>query len=157
MQTSSLASSSLWLNSIRFYVLLVTLLNGVWETLQMPLYTLWQDGSAGEIVFALAHCTLGDAMIASLSLLLALSCFGNGAWPQKRFRAVAISAIFIGVCYTIYSEWHNTTVSKSWAYTASMPSVLGIGLAPIAQWLIVPSAALWWTRFRYARLPTPDA
>ena len=151
MRAADPVNSGYWLNSMRFYLLAVTLLNGVWEVLQLPLYTLWKHGSAGEIIFAVLHCTLGDAMIASFSLLLALLCFGGNAWPQQRFWRVAGSAILIGVCYTIYSEWKNTAVSQSWAYSVLMPSVFGIGLAPIAQWLVIPSGVFWWVYKRTVR------
>ncbi len=50
-------NSGYWLSSMRFYLLAVTLFNGVWEVVQLPLYTLWNTGSAGEIIFAVLHCT----------------------------------------------------------------------------------------------------
>jgi hypothetical protein len=36
-----------WLDSIRFYLVVVRLLNGVWEVVQPPLYALWHIGSTG--------------------------------------------------------------------------------------------------------------
>jgi hypothetical protein len=150
MRVAHTVNSGDWLNSMRYYLLTVTLLNGVWEVVQLPLYTLWHQGSTGAIIFAVLHCTLGDAMIASSSLLLALLFFGSPAWPKQRFWRVACSAILIGVCYTVYSEWKNTTISQSWAYSSLMPSVFGIGLAPLAQWLVIPSGVFWWIAKRPA-------
>lgn len=33
------------------------------EPLQMPLYTLWVDGTWGQIGYALVHCKLGDVLL----------------------------------------------------------------------------------------------
>ena len=45
----------------------------------------------------------------------------------------------------IYSEWLNINVRGSWAYSDLMPvvPVIGTGLAPLLQWVIVPTLALW--------------
>jgi hypothetical protein len=55
-----------------------------------------------------------------------------------------LTAILLGLCYTVFSEWLNTQVRQSWSYTEAMPLVppLGTGLAPLLQWLIVPGIAL---------------
>jgi len=48
------------------------------------------------------------------------------------------------LAYTIFSEWMNTVWRESWAYSAWMPLVpiLGTGLSPLAQWVVIPAAAL---------------
>jgi hypothetical protein len=53
-----------------------------------------------------------------------------------------------GVAYTIYSEWLDTTVRQSWAYSPLMPvlPITGTGMAPLLQWIVVPSTALALTR-----------
>jgi len=52
------------------------------------------------------------------------------------------------VAYTIFSEWLNTAVRQSWAYSPLMPvlPIMGTGLAPLLQWIVVPSTALALTR-----------
>jgi len=113
--------------------------------LQLPLYMIWSTGTFREIAFAVLHCTAGDLMIASLSLLIALLIFGNFAWPSERFVAVVVTTLGIGIGYTIYSEWMNTTVRKTWEYSKLMPTIpmLGTGLSPLMQWLIVPTIGFW--------------
>lgn len=82
---------------------------------------------------------------AGACLLLA----GDG-WPHERcaFRRVAAITIAGGVGYTVFSEWLNTTVRKSWAYSELMPIVPGleIGLSPLAQWIVMPLLGFWWAR-----------
>ena len=91
------------------------------------------------------HCRLGDAMIAGLSLHLALAVFGRATWPRARVARVFIPSLAFGVGYTIYSEWLNIHVRGRWAYSDLMPvvPVIGTGLAPLLQGFVVPTLALW--------------
>lgn len=133
-------------------MLLVTLLNVFWEYLHLPLYTIWTSGSGREIVFAVLHCTAGDILIATFSLVFSLLLAGTEEWPKQRFKVIALITILNGVAYTVYSEWHNTTVTLSWAYSTAMPRLLGIGLSPVAQWVLIPGFVFWWIHRRYLRL-----
>lgn len=137
-----------WLSALRRYVMASASGNFVWEFAQLPLYTVWHKGSPREIAFAATHCTGGDVLIASASLLGALMIVGNGYWPHDKFRVVASITILAGLGYTIFSEWLNTEIRGSWAYSEWMPTLplIGAGLSPFAQWIVVPIAALWWAR-----------
>ena len=60
-------------------------------------------------------------------------------------RYPRVSSLAFGVGYTIYSEWLNISVRGSWTYSDLMPvvPVIGTGLAPLLQWFVVPTLALW--------------
>ena len=139
-----------WHGALRRYFATITSGNLVWEFLHMPLYTIWQEEAPGKIVFAAVHCTGGDILIALASLTISLLLVGNGTWPAGRFRAVAASTIGLGMIYTIFSEWLNIVVRAAWAYSDLMPVVhftgFELGLSPLLQWIVVPSAAFWWAR-----------
>lgn len=147
------AAAPTWLQALRSYLLGVTLLHAVWEVLQLPLYTIWSTGTGPAIAYALLHCTAGDALIAASALLAALLVAGTGQWPRSRFAAIAVITMLLGLGFTIYSEWRNTTVTGAWTYAPAMPTLFGIGLSPVAQWLVVPGFALWWVR---RRLVSPE-
>ena len=134
-----------WLAATRRYLAAAAVGNLAWEAAQMPLYTLWRDGSPGEIAFAVAHCTAGDVLIAGTSLMAALALLGAPGWPRRRFAAVALAAIAFGLGYTVHSERVNLA-RGAWAYAPAMPTLpwLGTGLSPLAQWLVIPAAALAW-------------
>ncbi len=138
-----------WLAALRRYVLASAVGHIAWETLQLPLYTIWFEGTASQIGFAVVHCTGGDLVIASTTLLAALLVFGAG-WPISfaAYRNTAVAAIVLGAAYTIFSEWLNVSVRGTWAYSPWMPQLppFGTGLSPLAQWLIVPSLAFLWAR-----------
>jgi hypothetical protein len=101
-----------------------------------------------EKVFAIAHCTAGDLLIAATCLLGALVVAGTTRWPRVGFARVAGIAIAAGVSYTVFSEWLNTVVRGSWTYTDAMPllPVLGVGLTPLLQWMVIPPLAFWLAR-----------
>ena len=91
-----------------------------------------------------------DLPIALAVLAGALVVVGNSAWPIQRSGRVVAVTMTAGLAYTVFSEWLNTEVRRSWAYSDLMPVLppLGTGLSPLLQWLVVPAAALWlafWT------------
>lgn len=135
-----------WLVLLRRYLAFVALANLAWEVAHLPLYTIWQEGSPQEIAFAVAHCTLGDILIVTNALVLALVLCGSREWPEQSFARVATTTIIFGVCYTLFSEWLNVEVRRSWAYSDLMPvlPILGTGLSPLAQWIVIPLVAFRW-------------
>ena len=140
-----------WLEALRKYLLVIAIGNLVWETAQLPLYTLWNTGSTQEKIFAVVHCTGGDLLIAAASIMLALIICGNRHWPSCRFLTVAAITLILGIAYTFFSEWLNIVVRKSWTYSELMPviDVFGFhaGLSPLLQWIVIPAFA-----FRRCRL-----
>ncbi len=118
--------------------------NLIWEFAHMPLYEIWYEGTPNEIIYAGLHCTGGDVLIAGFALMISLLVFGRG-WLSSRetFMRVAILSIILGISYTIFSEYLNITIRKSWAYSDLMPviPVIDTGLSPLLQWLILPVVA----------------
>lgn len=133
-----------WLPALRTYVAVILGGNLVWESAQLPLYTIWRSGTVGEIVFAVLHCTAGDVIIAVCTLGLALVIVGRRGWPFDAFAPVLSLTVASGIGYTVYSEWLNIVIRKSWAYSDLMPvnPVAEVGLSPLLQWIVMPVAAL---------------
>ncbi len=94
----------------------------------------------------MVHCTLGDVLIGTSALAIALLVTGAGSPRVWRWGAIAALTVAIGLGYTVFSEWLNTVVRDGWAYAATMPTVrvggLELGLSPLVQWLVVPPLAL---------------
>ncbi|MEQ8441301.1 MAG: hypothetical protein RKK11_05045 [Alphaproteobacteria bacterium] len=137
--------TSEWLPVLRRYMLFVAAANLTWEFAHMPLYTLWETGTAGEIVFAAVHCTGGDILIALSAVMLSLFLFGTGSWPGQRRRIVVVSTVVFGLAYTIFSEWLNIVIRQAWAYSDLMPVIplIDAGLSPFLQWIVVPLAGFY--------------
>ena len=118
--------------------------------MQLPLYTLWRTGAPREIAFALFHCTVGDVLITTATFAAAVALARHFHWPPFGWPMV-FTAIILGAGSTIFSEWLNVEIRRTWSYTAAMPVVafLGTGLTPLLQWLIVPGLALAIIGYRY--------
>jgi hypothetical protein len=125
------------------YLAWITGLNLAWEVVQLPLYTLWRTADTGDLAYAVLHCTLGDLAIGAGALGAAWLVVGRPRWPEGSHARVVAWAVGFGVAYTIFSEWLNVEVRGTWQYAAAMPRVplLGTGLTPLLQWLLLPPLA----------------
>ena len=134
-----------WTVALRRYLVVSMAAHLLWEVVQLPLYTLWTTDTVKRQAFAVLHCTVGDAMIAGLTLLAALAFLAPADWPRGGRRLVWIATVVLGAGYTVYSEWLNVHVRGNWTYSELMPTVpiIGTGLSPLLQWLVVPTMALW--------------
>ena len=141
-----------WLWIGRRYLPWLVTLNLAWEVAQLPLYSLWTEASSAYMAFAVAHCTLGDAAVGAAAFAVALIVTRAPELARWRWSAVAAVATLAGVGYTVFSEWMNTVALRNWTYSELMPvlRVAGaeFGLAPLAQWLLLPPLALQLARPR---------
>jgi len=132
---------------LRRYLPWLAGLSLAWEIAQLPLYTIWNEGSAGYKAFAVLHCTAGDVLIGLVSLALALMITRAGPVASWNWAAIARLLVTIGVAYTVFSEWNNTVFRPAWAYSELMPVIrlggVSFGLSPLVQWLLLPPVALW--------------
>ena len=131
--------------ALRGYLAVTAALDLAWETAQLPLYTIWKDGTARSMAFVVLHCTGGDVLLAFLVLVGALLLVGDPAWPSRRAGRVAALTLVAGLACTVLIEWLMVEVWPTWAYSDLMPLLppLGTGLSPVLQWLLVPAVALW--------------
>ena len=137
-------TNAAWLSAVRRYMAVSLLGHAVWEVVQLPLFTLWQDAPPWTVAFAALHCLGGDLAIASTVLVAALVLAGRHDWPSGGAARVAVLVLTFGGAYTGWSEYSNAIVRQTWTYTSAMPLVpwLGIGVTPLLQWLIIPALAL---------------
>jgi len=130
--------------AIFVYLLVSAVAHLLWEIGQLRFYTLSTQGTRGEKIFAVLHCTAGDVLIAFFALVAALMIAGKKVWPTHQFWRVGVLTLVFGLGYTVFSEWLNVYVRGSWAYTKDMPTLppFGTGLTPVLQWLIIPILTL---------------
>ncbi|MBS0455985.1 MAG: hypothetical protein JSS44_01465 [Proteobacteria bacterium] len=137
--------SESWIFIVRSYLPRLMLCSLVWEIAQMPLYTMRAEPRLRSFAFAVAHCTVGDAVIGTSALIMALTLSRAGErtiWPRKR---IGWLMILLAIAYTLPSERINLA-DGNWAYSTWMPVVpwVDVGLAPVMQWTIVPLVTWWW-------------
>jgi len=117
---------------------LAFVLNLAWEIAHVRLYTLWAEADRLTVAWSLVHCTLGDVVIALTMFALAGIALRQADWPVSSPWAGGAIVTVGAVAFTAWSEWYNVYQISSWGYAASMPMILGIGLSPLLQWLILP-------------------
>lgn len=144
------AEPGVWRLILSRYLPTIAALNLFWEIAQLPLYAIWSEAPPGYIAYAVLHCTVGDALIGLGALLTALIATRAGPLRDWHWIRIGVVAVLSGLAYTAFSEWMNTVLRAGWAYSEWMPVLpfLPIGLSPILQWLLVPTAALAITRRR---------
>lgn len=126
------------LKRLRHWAVLALALHGLWELAQLPLYTLWHEAAAWRIAVYVFHCVIGDVLIAMGAYLITAAIFRNIDWPWRDVWRGGAVMIVLGLAYTGFSEWYNVYQLRAWSYAASMPLVMGIGVAPLMQWIVVP-------------------
>lgn len=112
-------------------------LNAAWEFLQSPLYS-DHSRELGYLLRSRLHCAGGDVLILLFVFGVTSLIFRSRQWLGACRRGPTVLFVALGFAYTVWSEWFNTQVAHSWQYADSMPRVFGIGLAPLAQWLVIP-------------------
>ena len=119
--------------------LLSFVLNFFWEVVQTYFYTL-KDAPFHTMLYGWLHCTLGDVILTLLSFWLVGIMSRNRRWFLNLNGLNFIGFILVGVLYTIFSEWTNVHILKSWSYNELMPVIpwIKIGLTPFLQWIIIP-------------------
>ena len=135
--------------------LFALLLNFPWEVLQAPLYSGMADQPFSDVIRGCAQATLGDTVIMLLSYWLVSVFAANRQWifaPSGSQQALFMAT---GLSVTTVIEWlatHGNWV-QSWTYSAAMPIVpiIGVGLSPLLQWIVVPVLVLWLVRRQLRR------
>jgi hypothetical protein len=120
-----------------------------WEFAQLPLYTIWEEQGVRASLTAALHCTAGDVAYSILAFGSALIV----AAYARRLRgalAVATTTLLLGLVVTMVVEVVSTRWLGRWRYGPLMPvdPVFGVGVSPLAQWTVVPAAALLLLRRR---------
>jgi hypothetical protein len=129
------------------------LLNLAWEAGQTPLY---EDAGRGlaYLAWTRLHCTAGDVLILLGAFWLTSLAFRGRRWFVRSGLLAPGLFVVLGVAYTAWSEWANTSLRDAWQYRPLMPTLFGIGLAPLLQWLVIPSILVLLLR-RSPRLNQP--
>lgn len=144
------------LMAVAFYLALSGTNHFAWEIAHVPLYTIWSTGTLNELIFSVVHCTIGDMMIAFSTLIIAIILSRSSRWPATSYWRVAGVTIILSVFYTGFSEWLNVEIWKSWEYSNLMPVLdvfgFGLGLSPLAQWIVVPGLVFWLIRQRLSSM-----
>lgn len=120
------------------WILPVFAMHFVWEMAQAK----WFSSMAGlpfwTATLLCFRAAVGDLAITLLAFFAAAAAVRTVAWPVRHLtmRAVAVY-LSVGLAITIVVEI-DALRSGRWAYAADMPTFFGIGVLPLAQWVVLP-------------------
>ena len=133
--------------SIAMFALLV---NFPWEMLQAPLFAGHAEAPHLIVLLSCLQATVGDAAIMLVAHRIASWFAGDRRWLLTPTAADLARFSATGIVVTAGIEWLATRGwwVQAWAYSALMPVVpgLGVGLAPLVQWFVLPALAVWLAR-----------
>lgn len=117
-----------------------------WELLQAPLYSSFEGTSHVAGILMCLRATLGDLVIAFGAFRTSALIGGGRCWVDCPTGRTIVVFIAFGLLATVALEHLSTEVLDRWTYGPGMPRLplLGTGLSPFVQWIVVPSLVLWY-------------
>ena len=127
---------------------LAFLLNLVWEFWQIPFFVGMAEQPHWLGVRICTQSTLGDVAILLAAFWITAIAARTRQWillPRRQDLAIFLG---IGIIATALFESVATGPAGRWAYTTTMPRLplIGTGLLPLLQWLVIPPLVLWFAR-----------
>ena len=142
-----------WLSSLpgtpEFSILVFSfLLNLAWEYWQVPFFRGMADQPHWVGVKACTLATFGDAGIAVTAFWITAIFAKTRSWILRPRNSDIAVFLGFGILATIVVEALATGVLARWSYNDAMPRlpILGTGLLPVIQWLIIPPLVIWFVR-----------
>ena len=135
-------------------------LNVMWEMLQAPWFVGMLDKPWWEATAECLRAAGGDAVMILIAFAAVSLAARETRWMDRPARGPLLAFLLLAAAQGLALEWFSLRAGR-WSYLPSMPvePILGLGLAPILQWLILPAVALWMARRGAARRepPAPQA
>lgn len=126
-------------------------LHYTWEMLQAPWFEEFAGVPAVEHALPCLWSAFGDLGIAAGAYVVTAAVFRRVRWPfEREWFWPSVVWIILGLAATVVFEKWALSVGR-WHYTDEMPTLAGIGLSPLLQWIIVPTATLLTVRFTAVR------
>ncbi len=122
------------------------LLNFVWELLQMPLFAGFADFPYYLTILHCTKATFGDVVISLVAFAGACLITRSRMWIISMNKSGVVSFLAIGLVITVAFELLATGPLNRWEYSEAMPTVIGVGVSPLAQWVILPLIQLWFVK-----------
>jgi len=121
------------------------LLNYPWEFLQVPFFEGMSEAPHWDAVLFCSRAALGDALIAVTAFWAVALAARSRAWLEVPTARRVLGFMAIGLAITLVFEWLATEVWDRWQYAEAMPvlPVVGTGLLPVLQWILLPPLIVW--------------
>jgi hypothetical protein len=129
-------------------VLFAFLLNFPWEFLQVPFFAEMPAMVHWDAILLCTRATLGDVLIALTAFWIVAALRRSRHWLHRHDARAILGFVAVGIVITVGLEWHATELQQRWQYAERMPTLplLGTGLLPLLQWLLLPPLIVWLAR-----------
>ena len=143
-------------------VVFALMLNFPWEIMQAPLYHGMPGAAHWDAVKVCALATSGDGVIMLLAYSGAALLVRDGWWVMRPCWAPLLAMIGIGVTITVPLErlaLASENPAWGWRYAETMPvvPVIGIGVTPVLQWVVLPLVLIWFVKRQLAGASSHDS
>lgn len=138
-----------WLSTPEVNVVIFSLpLKLAWEFWQVSFFADLAQGPHWRSVLRCTQAAVGDVFISLLAYWAVCVTTRTRWWVKRPTSAQVVIFIGVGLAVTVLLEILATRVFGRWSYSETMPVVpgLGVGLLPLAQWLLLPPIVLWFVR-----------
>lgn len=114
----------------------------------MPLFAGFGDIYCYDVIMHCTKATSGDVVISLAAFWSACLYARSRLWLLEDNKAALMVFLGVGMFITVVFEALATGPLERWQYAESMPvlPLLGTGLAPVAQWIVLPLLQLWFVR-----------
>lgn len=128
--------------------LFALLLNFPWEFMQVPLFAEMPAMAHWDAILFCTRAALGDVLIALVAFWGVAALRRQRGWLLCPDARAVLGFVAVGIAITIGLEWHATALHQRWQYAEGMPTLplLGTGLMPLLQWLLLPPLVAWLAR-----------
>lgn len=124
------------------WIIVVFAMHLVWEMWQARWFSSMAELPFRTGTLVCLRATFGDLVITGLAFLAAAASARALLWPVERLSTGAVVLyLAAGLTITIVVEIVALRAGR-WSYADEMPTLLGIGVLPLAQWIILPLAGL---------------
>lgn len=141
--------------------LFAVLLNYPWEFLQVPLFDRLAGAGHWDATKGCTVAALGDAVIMLAAYGFVATIAGSRRWILAPSGSQLALFVATGLSITAVIEWLALSGLwfETWSYSPLMPIVpgIGIGLAQLLQWTVLPLLVVWFVRRQLAAAPGPSA
>src|SRR5438128_10093250 len=135
------------------FLLLVVALNFAWEMVQAKWFVTMHGLALLPATLLCFRAALGDLVITAIAFALAALVARSATWPAERL-VVMPAAVFVAVSIAITVAFEVFALSTGrWRYAETMPTLFGIGVLPLLQWLLLPAAEVCLFRAIFRRAP----
>lgn len=123
-------------------------LNFIWEMWQIPFFEEITNAEHWAGVVTCSKATFGDVGISIVAFWCVAAFAKSRRWIIKPSPSQIGSFVLVGVFITIVFEAIATVLLDRWSYSPSMPTLplLGTGLLPLLQWILLPPLTIWFVR-----------